>query len=90
MTITEAGACGTPAVASRIAGHLDAVVEGESGLLAPDLDGLVAGLDRVLGDAVLRARLGRGAQQRAVGHTWEATARGTLEVLAQEAARRRR
>jgi len=90
MTITEAGACGTPAVATRIAGHLDAVAEGDSGLLAPDLDGLVAGLDRVLSDAVLRARLGRGAQQRAARHTWEATARGTLRVLAEEAGRRRR
>ena len=28
MTITEAAACGTPAVATRIAGHLDAVVDG--------------------------------------------------------------
>ena len=33
MTITEAGACGTPAVATRIAGHLDAVRHGVSGLL---------------------------------------------------------
>ncbi|MGH9293088.1 MAG: glycosyltransferase family 4 protein, partial [Acidimicrobiales bacterium] len=32
MTITEAAACGTPAVASRIAGHLDAV-SGEGGIL---------------------------------------------------------
>ncbi len=28
MTITEAAACGTPAVATRIAGHADAVVDG--------------------------------------------------------------
>ena len=28
MTLTEAAACGTPAVASRIAGHLDAVDDG--------------------------------------------------------------
>ena len=31
MTITEAAACGTPAVATRIAGHADAVVEGAPG-----------------------------------------------------------
>ena len=89
MTITEAGACGTPSVVSRIAGHLDAVLEGESGLLAVDLDGLVTGMDRVLSDAVLRARLGRGAQQQAARYTWEATARGTLAALASEATRRR-
>ena len=28
MTVTEAGACGTPAVATRIAGHADAVDDG--------------------------------------------------------------
>ena len=36
MTITEAAACGTPAVATRIAGHHDAVADGRSGLLVDD------------------------------------------------------
>ena len=36
MTLTEAAACGTPAVATRIAGHVDAVADGASGLLADD------------------------------------------------------
>jgi glycosyltransferase involved in cell wall biosynthesis len=89
MTVTEAGACATPAVVSRIAGHLDAVVEGTSGILASDLDGLVAGLDTVLSDATLRARLGRGAREHAARYTWEGTARGTLEALAAEAVRLR-
>ena len=31
MTLTEAAACGTPAVATRIAGHVDAVDDGVSG-----------------------------------------------------------
>jgi glycosyltransferase involved in cell wall biosynthesis len=34
MTLTEAAACGTPAVASDIAGHRDSVAPGLSGLLA--------------------------------------------------------
>ena len=33
MTLTEAAACATPAVATDIAGHRDAVVDGESGSL---------------------------------------------------------
>ena len=33
MSITEAAACGTPAVVTRIPGHIDAVVDGETGIL---------------------------------------------------------
>ena len=33
MTLTEAAACGTPAVATGIAGHRDSVADGKSGLL---------------------------------------------------------
>ena len=88
MTVTEAAACGTPAVATRIAGHSDAVAEGYSGLLADGNDELVAALDRVLGDGGLRARLSDGASRHAERFTWAATARGTLEVLAAESIRR--
>jgi glycosyltransferase involved in cell wall biosynthesis len=90
MTITEAAACGTPAVATRIAGHTDAVAEGRSGLLVDSRDELTDALDRVLTDGDLRARLGAGAAELAAQLTWGATARGTLEVLAAEAIRRRR
>ncbi len=89
MTVTEAAACGTPAVVTRIAGHSDAVAEGRSGLLTDGPDELVSGLDRVLGDPDLRARLAAGARAHADRFTWAATARGTLEVLAAEALRRR-
>ena len=37
MTLTEAAACGTPAVATAIAGHADAVLNGESGILVDDV-----------------------------------------------------
>jgi glycosyltransferase involved in cell wall biosynthesis len=88
MTVTEAAACGTPAVATRIAGHADAVAEGTSGLLADGNDELVDALGRVLGDDALRARLSEGARHHAEQFTWAATARGTLEVLAAESLRR--
>ncbi len=90
MTVTEAAACGTPAVVTRIAGHSDAVSEGRSGLLADSPDELVDGLSRVLADPELRRRLTEGALHHAEQFTWAATARGTLEVLAAEALRRRR
>jgi glycosyltransferase involved in cell wall biosynthesis len=85
MTLTEAAACGTPAVATAIAGHADAVFDGESGLLVDDVRDLPAALGRVLGDEVLRSRLSKGALSRARWFTWEATARRALEALAQEA-----
>ena len=89
MTVTEAGACSTPAVASRISGHLDAVVDGESGVLFDGFDGLVGALDNMLTDEVLRKRLGMGALDYAAQFTWDATARSALAVLAAEALERR-
>jgi len=89
MTITEAGACGTPAVVSDIAGHADAVVQGTSGLLAVDEEALVGGLVRVLGDPAERDRLGRGALDRSATLTWEHAALSNFEVLAADAAERR-
>jgi glycosyltransferase involved in cell wall biosynthesis len=89
MTVTEAGACGTPSVVTRISGHEDAVVHGRSGLLVDDQDGLVAALDATLADEVARKRLGIGAQEHAEQFTWDATARATLAVLAAESLSRR-
>ncbi len=85
MTLTEAAACGTPSVATAIAGHTDAVIDGDSGVLVGEVDELPAALERVLGDEVLRSRLAKGALARARWFTWGATARRALEALAGEA-----
>jgi glycosyltransferase involved in cell wall biosynthesis len=90
MTVTEAGACGTPSVVSRISGHQDAVADGESGILVEDEGGMIEGLYSVLSDEVLRKRLSLGATDFAARFSWEATARQTLAVLAAERMRRRR
>jgi glycosyltransferase involved in cell wall biosynthesis len=90
MTITEAAACGTPSVATRIAGHTDAVVHERSGLLVDDPIQMGAAIERVIADDALRASLSSGALSYATRFTWGATALGTLEVLANEALRRRR
>lgn len=171
MTITEAGACGTPAVVSINSGHAQAVLHGQTGLLVevPDLagqsdvagaafgashvattaradgrspgaaegadaangasqaeaagradttgrtemagraggpgpverggvpgqpgrasggcrvEGLVAALDRVLRDDVLRGRLGAGAAAYAAGFEWDGVAARVLGVLVGDA-----
>ena len=91
MTITEAAACGTPAVVTDIAGHHDAVNVGRSGLLVPSSCGepLVDGLDRVLSDRVLRRRLSAGAHDHAGTLRWDVAARRTLDALVAEAGARR-
>jgi glycosyltransferase involved in cell wall biosynthesis len=88
MTITEAAACGTPAVATRISGHADALVDGVSGVLV-EPDRLAGALTHLLRDDAERLRLGKGAREHAEQLTWEATAIGTLRVLADEALSRR-
>ena len=62
MTVTEAGACGTPAVATRISGHQDAVIDGRTGMLVdgPRRPGR-GPPDAILGDEVLRQQMGTAA-----------------------------
>ena len=88
MTLTEAAACGTPAVATDIAGHRDAIADGVSGVLVASVADVPDALGRVLTDDGLRARLSAGAVARAAEFTWDATALGTLEALAADARRR--
>jgi glycosyltransferase involved in cell wall biosynthesis len=90
MTITEAAACGTPAVVTRIAGHSDAVADGRSGLLVQGESELAAALVTVLCDPKRRAALTAGALAHAAQFTWARTASGTLQVLADEVRRKRR
>jgi glycosyltransferase involved in cell wall biosynthesis len=89
MTITEAAACGTPAVATRIAGHSDAIVDGVTGILTDDDKSFAAAIERVLRDTAFAALLAKNALEYSSQFTWAATARGTLEVLATEALRRK-
>jgi glycosyltransferase involved in cell wall biosynthesis len=90
MTITEAAACGTPCVATDIAGHRDAAVDGSSGILAATDQGLTDAIVGVMTDTELRTRLQGGALARAAELTWDATALGTFRVLAADALRRHR
>lgn len=88
MTITEAAACGTPSVVSDVAGHADAVADGETGhLAARDVD-FVDAIERLIVDHRHRERLGEAARARAAGLTWERTAHDTLAVLAGEVRRK--
>ena len=90
MTITEAAACGTPAVVSDIPGHADAVVDGETGHLAARDADFVDALERVVSDPAHRTRLGDAARAQAARLSWERTAHDTLAVLVGEPSRQPR
>jgi glycosyltransferase involved in cell wall biosynthesis len=90
MTLTEAAACGTPSVATDIAGHRDSVAAGLSGLLAADDRALARDLTAVLTDPELRSKLSTGALEHAATLTWPATALGAFAPLALDAIRRNR
>jgi glycosyltransferase involved in cell wall biosynthesis len=62
----EAMACGCPVVASTAGGAPEAVADGQTGLLVPpgDVASVASALDRILGDARLRSRMGEAARQK--------------------------
>jgi glycosyltransferase involved in cell wall biosynthesis len=62
----EAAAMALPIVATAVPGCVDAVVDGETGLLVPPRDAaaLRDALDRYLADTALRARHGEAARRR--------------------------
>jgi glycosyltransferase involved in cell wall biosynthesis len=88
MTLTEAAACGTPAVASRIPGHCDALQDGATGVLVDDADAMAAAIVGLLRHDDRRKRMGDEAQRFAARFSWDRTAYDTLAVLAAEAGRR--
>jgi alpha-maltose-1-phosphate synthase len=93
----EAMACGTPVVASAVGGIPEVVIDGQTGVLVPleqhpenpfePLDptrfshDLAAGINRLLGDPGLRARMAKAGRERVEREfSWAAIARQTVEL----------
>ncbi len=87
LTITEAAACGTPAVATDVSGHRSSIIDGVTGVLSP-LDRLGETMADVLLDHDRRARLAAAALARARTLTWDASAQGILAALHGQVRRR--
>ncbi len=79
--LLEAMARGVPSIAARSSSLPE--IGGDAALYFEprDVDGLVAQLTRVLGDATLRAELAQRGRERAAEFRWERAARETLEVF---------
>jgi glycosyltransferase involved in cell wall biosynthesis len=65
-SLIEAMACALPVIATRVGGNIDAIVDGESGLLVParDSTALMAAISRLRDDIMLRQRFGAAARSR--------------------------
>ncbi len=85
MVITEAAACGTPSVATRIVGHTDAVREGQSGLLVDRGDEFASSFVTLLRDPEQLEKLRRGALEYAASLSWDRAAERHLEVVLRQA-----
>ena len=72
----EASACGRPIVATDSGGVRDAVIDNETGLIAPDGDiaGIAERVIRILGDGNLARSLGERGREYARKHDWSAIA----------------
>lgn len=81
MVVIEAAAAGLPAVASRIYGITDAVVDGETGLLHPpgDVPAIAEALSALLASPERRTEMGKLARKRALDDFSQAeSSRGLL------------
>jgi len=87
LPVLEAMACGTPVLTSNVSATAE--VAGDAALLVDprSVDALTSALGRLLTDDALRAELRRRGLARAAEFSWERTARETLTVYEQAAAR---
>ena len=83
LTVTEANACGVPAVASDVPGLRDAVIDGESGILYEygNIEQLAEKILLLLRDENLHSRLTTGALEYAQSLTWDTSAKIMLDVI---------
>ncbi|MFI7603500.1 glycosyltransferase family 4 protein [Micromonospora sp. NPDC049366] len=83
LTIVEAGAAGTPTVAFRGAGGVaEAIVAGETGLLADDTADFIAQVRRLLSDDQFRHEMGKAAQEHAAHFTWATSGKRFAALVA--------
>lgn len=83
LSVIEANACGTPAIASNSPGLRDAVASGLSGLLVPhgDPDALADAARRLIADRGLALHLRQGALRWAARFSWDRAAQEMSELF---------
>jgi glycosyltransferase involved in cell wall biosynthesis len=74
---------GKPVIASDLDSVREVLTDGEDALLVPAAEAaaLAQGVQRVLEDAALAARIGRNAKARAAAFGWDARAKRMLDFM---------
>ena len=82
IVLLEAMAAGLPVVASEVGGIVDVVADGKTGLLVPPGKplALAAGLEQLISDSSLRARMAEEARRRVSGYSWDLIVPRIVEV----------
>lgn len=82
-SLVEAMAAGAPIVATSVGGNVDAVVDGENGLLVPvsQPEALANALSVLVGDSELRQRMGAAGRNRARNKYRATEAVGSLQSM---------
>jgi glycosyltransferase involved in cell wall biosynthesis len=83
MSLTEGAACGTPCVATDIAGHRGSAIDGVTGVLVEDPERLGDAVAELLLDDGRRAAMGRAGLDHAAELSWTAVAARHLELVAE-------
>ena len=80
MTVTEAAACGVPAVVTGVVGHRAAVVDGVTGVLVDTPYELTAAIATPTDDPDLRAFTANADRERAPRLSWDPAAAAHLDI----------
>jgi phosphatidylinositol alpha-1,6-mannosyltransferase len=84
IVFLEANACGKPVIGARAGGVVDAVADGESGLLVPPSDpvALADAIVSLLADPARAAEMGRRGRERVLANfTWEHVGASSLAAI---------
>jgi glycosyltransferase involved in cell wall biosynthesis len=88
LTVVEANAAGTPAVAFDVPGLNESIVDGRTGRLVGSDEEFADALVELLGDENLRRSLSDEARAWASRFSWDATSEMSLRVLSEALAKR--
>jgi glycosyltransferase involved in cell wall biosynthesis len=82
LAITEANACGTPAIGYDIIGHRDAIRDGQTGVLTDATpEAMAKAAIRLLRDPKMRQRMSENALRWSTQFSWDRTAAAFLDVI---------